>query len=63
MPSITDLFANCPGRAAPEGLTPADTAYLSALYTARGAVIGESQQSHVVQRMAELLAHPKAITQ
>jgi hypothetical protein len=59
LPSITDLFANCPGRPSPEGLTPADTAYLAALYTAGGAVIGESQQSHVVQRMADLLIDPK----
>jgi hypothetical protein len=59
LPSITDLFANCPGRAPPNGLTPADTAYLAALYTAAGAVIGESQQSHVVQRMADLMIDPK----
>jgi hypothetical protein len=58
LPSITDLFATCPGRAAPEGLTPADTAFLEALYTAQGAVIGESHQSHVVQRMADLLVNP-----
>jgi beta-lactamase regulating signal transducer with metallopeptidase domain len=34
LPSIVDLFAACPGRAAPEGLTPADKAYLRALYGA-----------------------------
>jgi hypothetical protein len=59
LPSITDLFASCPGRAAPNGLTPADGAYLTALYTAGGAVLGESQQSHVVQRMADLMVNPK----
>jgi beta-lactamase regulating signal transducer with metallopeptidase domain len=32
LPSITDLFASCPGRAAPTGLTSADMAYLHALY-------------------------------
>jgi hypothetical protein len=34
LPSITDLFAACPDRAAPEGLTTADLAYLHALYAA-----------------------------
>jgi hypothetical protein len=34
LPSITDLFASCPGRVAPDGLTLADTAYLHALYAA-----------------------------
>lgn len=60
LPSITDLFAACPGRPAPDGVTQADAAYLTALYTAPGAVIGESQESHVVKRMAELLVNPAA---
>jgi beta-lactamase regulating signal transducer with metallopeptidase domain len=60
LPSITDLFANCPGRSAPDGLTAADTAYLDALYSARGATfLGSSHESHIIQRMADLLAHPK----
>jgi hypothetical protein len=59
LPSITDLFASCQGRPAPNGLTPADGSYLTALYTAAGSVIGESQQSHVVQRMADLMVNPK----
>lgn len=58
LPSITDLYAGCPGRPAPTGLTAADIAYLTALYTAQGAVIGESHQSHVIQRMADLLIAP-----
>jgi hypothetical protein len=57
LPSITDLFATCPGRAAPDSLTPADTAYLTALYTAQGAVLGSSHQSHVAQRMADYLVN------
>jgi hypothetical protein len=59
LPSITDLFANCAGRPPPGGLTPADAAYLTALYSAPGAVIGVSHQTHVAQRMAELLANPR----
>jgi hypothetical protein len=61
LPSITDLFASCPGRPAPDGLTPADTAYLTALYTAKGAMVGSSHETHVIDRMADLLAHPQAI--
>jgi beta-lactamase regulating signal transducer with metallopeptidase domain len=59
LPSITDLFANCPGRAAPDGLTAADTAYLTALYSAGGATLGSSHRAHVIQRMADLLVHPQ----
>ena len=50
LPSITDLFAVCPGRAAPAGLTPADTAYLAALYTSRSADI-----TAIAQRMTGFL--------
>ena len=57
LPSITDLFAACPSRSAPDGLTPADTAYLTALYTAQGAVLGASHQSHVIQQMADVLVN------
>jgi beta-lactamase regulating signal transducer with metallopeptidase domain len=60
LPSITDLFATCPGRTAPDGLTPADTAYLTALYWASGAAIGSSHQAHVIQRMADLMVDPQA---
>jgi beta-lactamase regulating signal transducer with metallopeptidase domain len=60
LPSITDLFATCPGRPAPDGLTPADTAYLTALYWASGAAIGSSHQAHVIQKMADLIVDPQA---
>jgi beta-lactamase regulating signal transducer with metallopeptidase domain len=60
LPSITDLFATCPGRPAPDGLTPADTAYLTGLYSASGAAIGSSHQAHVIQRMADLIVDPQA---
>jgi hypothetical protein len=63
LPSITDLFASCPGRAAPTGLTSADMAYLHALYTgdemARAehpAVVGD-----VVAGMAARLADAKPV--
>jgi beta-lactamase regulating signal transducer with metallopeptidase domain len=74
LPSITDLFATCPGRAAPDGLTLADTSYLHALYAANpGKRIGghpafaQTQGDHpalladVVDGMAPLLANAKVI--
>jgi beta-lactamase regulating signal transducer with metallopeptidase domain len=63
LPSITDLFASCPGRAAPTGLTPADMAYLHALYagdeksrTDHPAVVAE-----VVDGMAARLADARPV--
>ena len=52
LPSITDLFAACPGRPGPAGLTPADAAYLSALYA------GDAEPD-IVERMANILAGGK----
>jgi hypothetical protein len=62
LPSIVDLFADCPGRPAPEGLTPPDVAYLHALYgadhtiwaTGRPAVMAD-----VVKAMAPRLANAR----
>jgi hypothetical protein len=52
LPSVTDLFAGpCAGRIAADRLTPADTAYLTALYARRG----PSDRSSVVKRMAAIL--------
>jgi beta-lactamase regulating signal transducer with metallopeptidase domain len=55
LPSVTDLFAGaCPGRGEPHGLTPADGAYLTALYTADP--VGrafESQQQGIAHRMVQ----------
>jgi hypothetical protein len=50
--SVTDLFAACPGRRAPHGLTSADDAYLVALYAADpvGRVF-VSQQDDIVAHM------------
>jgi hypothetical protein len=72
LPSITDLYAgSCPGRGAPDGLTPADAAYLTALYTTPednvsprrepGVVLfkpsSSAEASDVVDRMAQRLAN------
>src|SRR6185312_10586876 len=57
LPSITDLFAACPDRLPPDGLTVADAAYLSALYPpAKAAARSTGTQSAVTQRMATILA-------
>jgi beta-lactamase regulating signal transducer with metallopeptidase domain len=69
LPSITDLFAGpCPGRAPPAALTPADAAYLTALYSdppklsllwrdqSRIGLIGSSDGYGLTERMADILA-------
>jgi len=61
LPSITDLFAPCPGRPAPTGLTPADAAYLTALYPQKGAGPQYGDESLVAERMARILSGAKAM--
>jgi hypothetical protein len=56
LPSITDLFAGaCPGRAAPTGLTPADMAFLRALYTGSPGIRATRSQSELVDLMTREL--------
>jgi beta-lactamase regulating signal transducer with metallopeptidase domain len=64
LPSVTDLFAgDCPGRAAPGELTPADAAYLTALYTDSNSpqdpIDGARQQRAIAGRMAQILSTAK----
>jgi hypothetical protein len=54
LPSVTDLFLDC-GRPAPDGLTPADAAYLTALYQ-RGKKAEPAKDSVIAERMANVLA-------
>jgi hypothetical protein len=56
--SIIDLLAPapCPGRDAPDGLTPADTAYLGALYASDPQANITMQQSAMSERMARAMA-------
>jgi hypothetical protein len=63
LPSITDLFADCPGRPVPKGLTLADTAYLHALYAAGHQKPGDHPAllADVADGMAPLLAGAKVI--
>jgi hypothetical protein len=55
LPSITDLFASCPGHAAPEGLTAADIAYLRALYGADHTIWAKGR-SAVAEDVAKAMA-------
>jgi hypothetical protein len=58
LPSVIDLYAAaCPGRAAPQGLTLADNAYLTALYGG-ASVYGAVYPDEIAGRMAKLLAAP-----
>ena len=59
LPSITDLFANCPGRSAPDGLTPADAAFLTALYAKDGAQVRPALEDGIAKRMADILSSAK----
>jgi hypothetical protein len=57
LPSVIDVLAKsaCPGRDPPDGLTPADAAYLTALYASdpEGKMVGE--QDDIAGRMARIL--------
>jgi len=55
LPSITDLYLDC-GRPAQNGLTPADAAYLTALYTSDPEASDVIQPSDIAGRMANILA-------
>ena len=58
LPSVMDLFAGpCPGRAAPEGLTSADNAYLTALYGA-ASLQSAVYLDEIGARMAKIIASP-----
>jgi hypothetical protein len=62
LPSVIDLFAKtaCPGRDPPAGLTPADAAYLTALYTADLAAKKAGEQDEIARRMAGILISANA---
>ncbi len=57
MPSVIDLFAKsaCPGRDAPDGLTPSDAAYLTSLYAADLQAKKAVEQTDIANRMAKIL--------
>jgi hypothetical protein len=63
LPSVIDLFAKagCPGRDAPDGLTPADASYLTALYSADPEQKAWVERSDIAGRMAKILIKANAV--
>jgi hypothetical protein len=61
-PSVIDVMAKsaCPGRPTPDGLTPSDAAYLTALYKADLEARKTFAQSDLSTRMAEILIKANA---
>jgi hypothetical protein len=59
LPSVIDLYAKsgCPGREMPDGLTPADASYLTALYSADPEQRSWVEQEDIAGRMAKILVN------
>ena len=64
LPSVIDVLAKspCPGRAAPNGLTPADSSYLTALYTSDPEAKTTSAEADIAGHMAKILIKANAVT-
>jgi hypothetical protein len=60
--SVIDAFATtaCAGRDVPDGLTPGDAAYLTALYQADPEATKWNEQGDIARRMAKILINAKA---
>ena len=61
LPSVTELFAACPGRNAPDGLTPADAAYLTSLYAADLEANRAGEKSEIAGRMGRIFGTAKVL--
>jgi hypothetical protein len=63
LPSVIDRFAKsaCPGRDPPGGLTPADAAYLTALYSADTKGKKSVEYAAIGERMAQILIKANAV--
>jgi hypothetical protein len=63
LPSVIDLFAKpaCPGRDPPDGLTPADVAYLASLYASDPEARTTSAQGDIAGHMAKILTTAQAV--
>jgi hypothetical protein len=60
LPSVIDLMGQiCAGRQAPDGLTPADAAYLTSLYTSNPESTKSLQMDEISNRMSGMLVHPR----
>jgi hypothetical protein len=59
LPSVIDrLGQSCAGRSAPDGLTEADAAYLTALYASNLEANKPLEQDEIASRMGSILIHP-----
>jgi len=63
LPSVIDLLAKtaCPNRAPPDGLTPADAAYLTALYASDPEAKTNSAEGDIAGHMAKILIKANAV--
>ena len=63
LPSVIDRFAKsaCPGRDVPDGLTPGDAAYLTALYKSDPEARKNFEQGDIARRMADILIKANAV--
>jgi hypothetical protein len=60
LPSVIDrLGKGCANRDTPDGLTPADAAYLTALYTSDLEKNKPLEQDEIASRMSSILVHPR----
>ncbi len=61
LPSVIDVLAKpaCAGRDPPDGLTPADAAYLTALYAADLRAKKPNEEYEISERMAKILIGAK----
>jgi hypothetical protein len=57
---IDALSPTCQSRSAPDGLTPADAAYLTSLYTTDPESRGSGQETDIAGRMASILTKANA---
>jgi hypothetical protein len=64
LPSVIDLFAKagCPGRDVPDGLTPADAAFLTSLYLTDPEQKKKFAENDIANRMAKILVRANVVT-
>jgi hypothetical protein len=63
LPSVVDLYAKaaCPDRDVPDGLTPADASFLTALYSVDPEGKRWSEENEIAGRMAKILIKANAV--
>ena len=64
LPSVIDVLAKsaCPGRGPPNGLTPADAAYLTGLYASDAEARTTSAEGDIAGRMAKILIKAQGVS-